>query len=149
MTDIRPDVLQSKISPRILIVEDELLIAKGIQRCLRTYNYSDTHIELNGEKAFDKVHDINPNLILMDIMLKGDMDGIETAQKIRSIFDVPIIYLTSYSDKQTMERAKQTEPYGYILKPFEDNELICSIERAICKHQMEKKLRERNNGIKL
>jgi PAS domain S-box-containing protein len=143
LTDIRLDNLISKISPRILIVEDELLIAKGIQRCLRTYNYPDTHIALNGEKALDRVSDIQPNIILMDIMLKGDMDGIQTAKEIRSQYDIPVIYLTSYSDKTTIERAKQTEPYGYILKPFDEKELISSIEIAIHKHQIERRLRER------
>ena len=143
MADIRVDNLQSKISPRILIVEDELLIAKGIQRCLRTYNYSDTHIALNGEKAIDKVADIHPNIILMDIMLKEGIDGIQTAKEIRSRYDIPVIYLTSYSDKETLERAKQTEPYGYILKPFGEKELVSCIEIALYKHKMEKRLKKR------
>lgn len=129
------------MSPSILIVEDELLIAKGIQRCLRMHNYPDTHIAITGEKALDKISDIHPDLVLMDIMLKGNMDGIQTAKEIRSLYDIPIIYLTSYSDKETLERAKQTEPYGYILKPFEEKELVSSIEIAIYKHQLERRTR--------
>lgn len=139
MTNKNPYDINSNISPSILIVEDELLIAKGIQRCLQAHNYPDTHIAITAEKALGKIPDIRPDLILMDIMLKGNMNGIETAKEILSSYDIPIIYLTSYSDRETLEMAKQTKPYGYILKPFEEKELINSIEIAIFKHQLEKK----------
>jgi two-component system, response regulator PdtaR len=98
----------------------------------------DTHIALNGEKALDRISDINPNIILMDIMLKSGIDGIQTTKEIRTRYDIPIIYLTSYSDKTTMERAKQTEPYGYILKPFEEKELVSNIETALYRYRREK-----------
>ena len=78
----------------------------------------------------------------MDIVLKGDMDGVEAAEQIRARFNIPIIYLTAYSDDKTLERAKITEPFGYIIKPFEEREFNSTIEIALYKHKMESKLRE-------
>jgi len=78
----------------------------------------------------------------MDIMLQGEMDGIETAKQIRSRFNIPVVYLTAYSDKKILERAKITEPFGYIIKPFNERELNTNIEIAIYKHEMERKLKE-------
>ena len=96
----------------------------------------------NGEEAVEKAGETTPNLILMDIVLKGEMDGIEAAQEIRERYNIPIIYLTAYSDEKTLQRAKVTEPFGYVLKPFEDREIQSAIEMALYKHQMELKLKE-------
>ena len=95
-----------------------------------------------GEEAIEKAGELKPNLVLMDIVLKGEMDGIDAAQKIRELFDIPIIYLTAYSDEKTLQRAKVTEPFGYVLKPFEDREIQSAIEMAIYKHKMEQQLKE-------
>jgi len=96
-----------------------------------------------GDDAIDKVAQYHPDLVLMDIMMmKGSMDGIAAAERIRSLFNVPVIYLTAYSDEGTLERAKISEPFGYLLKPFEERELHTTIEMALYKHRMEKRLKE-------
>jgi len=88
-----------------------------------------------GEDAISKVEGILPDLVLMDIMLKGEIDGIDAAGEIRKRFNIPVVYLTAYSDEETLQRAKLTEPYGYILKPFEENDMRTTIEIALYRHQ--------------
>ena len=88
-----------------------------------------------------------PDLVLMDIVLQGEMDGIETASQIRSRFDIPVVYLTAYSDEKILGRAKITEPYGYIIKPFTERELNINIEIALYKHKAERELKERNQWL--
>ncbi|MCD6117801.1 PAS domain S-box protein [bacterium] len=128
--------------PVILVVEDERVVAEDIQRSLEQMGYSVPAVSASGEDAIKKVEQYHPNLILMDIVIRGDMNGIETAEKIVSKYDVPIVYLTAYADKKTLEEAKQTGPFGYILKPFNSRELKSTIEMAIYKHGMDQKLRE-------
>jgi PAS domain S-box-containing protein len=128
---------------KILVVEDEIIIAKEIQSSLKAVGYPSSFIAQSGEEAIKKAIEIRPDLILMDIMLKGHIDGIQAAEHIREIFDVSIIYLTAYSDDKTLERAKKTEPSGYILKPFVESELRTTIKMALYKHEMDKKLKER------
>ena len=96
----------------------------------------------SGEEAVEKAAETHPDLILMDIKLDGDIDGIEAAEQIHSHFNIPIVYLTAYADNKTLRRAKITEPYGYIIKPFEERELQSNIEIALYKHKMENKLKE-------
>jgi two-component system, cell cycle sensor histidine kinase and response regulator CckA len=127
---------------RVLVVEDELIVAKDIQNRLNILGYTVPAIATSGKEAIEKVSELRPDLVLMDIVLKGDMDGVETAQKMREHFDIPIVYLTAYADESTLQRTKLTEPYGYILKPFEEIELRTTIEMALYKHKMEKKLEE-------
>jgi PAS domain S-box-containing protein len=127
---------------KILIVEDEAVIAKDLQWRLEGMGYDVPLTVANGEEAVDKATEINPDLVLMDIVLIGQMDGIEAAEQIRSKADIPVIYLTAYADEQTFERAKVTEPFGYLIKPIRDKELHISIEMALYQHSMEKKLRE-------
>ena len=127
---------------QILIVEDESIIAEDIRRSLQNLGYSVSAVVSSGEKAIKKVEETSPDLVLMDIMLQGKMDGIEAAEQIRSRFNIPIVYLTAYSDEKILERAKITEPFGYIIKPFKERELYINIEVALYKHKMEKKLRE-------
>ena len=127
---------------RILVVEDENLIAQDIHARLRTLGYAVAAMASSGEDAIRKALEARPDLILMDIVLKGDMDGIEAAKRIHERLDVPIVYLTAYADDHTLQRAKVTEPFGYILKPFEERELHTTIETALYKHQMERKLKE-------
>ena len=87
------------------------------------------------------------DLVLMDIVLEGDMDGVKAAEHIRNHFDIPVVYLTAYSDDTTLQRAKITEPYGYILKPFQERELYTTIEMALYKHKMERKLKENEQWL--
>ncbi|SET12090.1 CheY chemotaxis protein or a CheY-like REC (receiver) domain [Methanococcoides vulcani] len=122
---------------RILVVEDEAIVAMAIKKRLMTLGYSVSGVAATGKDAITKVEGTFPDLVLMDIMLKGDMDGIEAAGEIRKRFSIPVVYLTAHSDEKTLERAKQTEPYGYILKPFTERDLSSNIEIAIHKHLKE------------
>ncbi len=126
----------------ILIVEDESIVAMDVSTMLENLGYTVSGIAGSGEEAIQNVRERVPDLVLMDIMLRGDIDGIEAAEYIRLNFYIPVVYLTAYSDNKTLERAKITEPYGYILKPFEERELHTCIEISLYKHQMEEKLRK-------
>lgn len=128
--------------PRILIVEDQNIVAMDIQNRLINLNYVVTAIASSGAGAIKRAEETNPDLVLMDIMLKGDMDGIGAAQEIRERLNIPVVYLTAYADSNTLQRAKITGPFGYILKPFEERELHTTIEMALYRHKMEKQLKE-------
>ncbi len=130
------------VNEKILVVEDESLVAMEIKDRLESLRYVVPAIASSGDEAIKKAEELRPDLVLMDIVLKGDMDGIETAEYIRNHFDTPVIYLTAYADEETLQRAKVTEPFGYILKPFEERELHIAIEIALYKHQMDRKLKE-------
>jgi len=127
---------------RILITEDESIIAMDLEARLLDMDYEVVAVTSTGEQALRRTAELVPDLILMDIVLKGPMDGIETAKCIRAQFDIPIIYLTAHSDKPTLQRATVTEAYGYILKPFEDRELHTMIEVALYKHRAERQIKE-------
>ncbi|MEW6379284.1 MAG: ATP-binding protein [bacterium] len=127
---------------KILIVEDEGIEALDIQHRLISLGYPAPEIAFSGEEAVQKAEKIHPDLVLMDIMLQGGIDGITAAGQIQASFDVPVIYLTAYADADTLQRAKITEPYGYILKPFKERELHITIDMALYKHKMERKLKE-------
>ncbi|MFM2016387.1 MAG: hypothetical protein RL007_43 [Bacteroidota bacterium] len=131
----------------ILIVEDESIVAKDIQMSLRKLGYNVVAICSNGEDAIRAAEEHAPDLVLMDIMLKGDMSGIEAAEQIRSRFNMPIIYLTAYADESTLSKAKITEPYGYIIKPFKEIDLRTSIEMAQYKHQKETDVRKERDFL--
>jgi PAS domain S-box-containing protein len=139
----------------ILIVEDERITAEDMKDALESVGYKVSGMVSSGEEAIIKVGEFQPDLVLMDIMLEGEMDGIEAAEQIRENFGIPVIYLTAYSDPSTVQRAKITEPSGYILKepfgflhkPFEESELNTAIEITLHKHKMEKKLREREQWL--
>ena len=132
---------------QILVVEDEVITALDIQRRLKSLGYQVPEIICSGEEAIEKVKQNKPDLILMDINLFGGMDGIEAASKIHSFSDIPIIYLTAFSDNETLQRAKITEPYAYIVKPFKDRDLHLNLEIAFYKYTMEKKLKEKNQWL--
>jgi PAS domain S-box-containing protein len=127
---------------QIMIVEDDLITAIDIQHRLENLGYDVPVIVSSGEEAIQKAEDIHPDLILMDILLEGDIDGVTAAKQIRARFNIPVIYLTAYSDENILQQAKITEPYGYILKPFNERSLQTTIEMALYKHEMERKLRE-------
>jgi len=126
----------------ILVVEDESIVAMDIKTRLEGLGYIVTAIATTGEDSIQEVTRNPPDLVLMDIVLKGEMDGIDAAQVIRDNFNIPVLYVTAYSDEKTLERAKITGPFGYIIKPFEDRELHSAIEVALYKHKMDTKLKE-------
>jgi PAS domain S-box-containing protein len=129
-------------SKRVLVVEDEAIVAQHIKIILDKHNYEILTHASSGKEAIKKAAELQPDIILMDIHLKGDMDGVQTAEFILSQQDVPIIYLTGNADSATIDRAKITHPYAYLLKPFKPIELLTAIEIAFFKHQSEKELRE-------
>jgi len=116
------------MSLRILIVEDEPIIAADIESSLLLHDYEIAGIAYSSNQALDMLVNRYPDLVLLDIALKGDKDGIQIAEIIREKFQIPFIYLTSFSDRLTLERAKPTMPYGYIVKPFKDKDLLTTIE---------------------
>jgi diguanylate cyclase (GGDEF)-like protein/PAS domain S-box-containing protein len=130
------------IKARILVVEDETIVALDIKQRLVNMEYQVVGSATSGEQAIQKAENLKPDLVLMDIKLKGKMDGIEAAEIIRKNYKLPVIFLTAFADAPTLQRAKITEAFGYILKPFEERELNINIEMALYKHQMEIKLRQ-------
>jgi PAS domain S-box-containing protein len=127
--------------PKILIVEDESIVALELNSRLSELGYTICGMVVSGPEAVTLAAKQQPDIILMDINIKGPYDGVETAEKIKAEYDIPIIFLTAFTDTNTLQRAKISEPYGYIVKPFEERELHTSIEIALYKHNMEKKLR--------
>ncbi len=120
---------------RVMIVEDIWLIAQDTKESLTKLGYAVSSIVSSGEEAVRKVDENKPDLILMDIVLSGKMDGIEAAERIRSRHNIPIILLTAYSDEKKVERAKAIEPFAYMVKPYNDRELYTNIEIALYKHK--------------
>jgi two-component system, response regulator PdtaR len=123
---------------KIMIVEDEWTVAEEIKMVLQSFEYSVTSMSSSGEEAIQNAEKDKPDLVLMDIVLEGEMDGIEAANEIRSRFNIPIIFLTAYTDEKILERASITEPFGYIVKPFVNEDLKIAIEIALYKHRVEK-----------
>lgn len=126
----------------ILVVEDESIVSKDIQQSLKKLGYNVVGAASTGEVAVQLAEEKQPDLILMDIMLKGAMSGIEAATEIKEKFNIPVIYLTAYADESTLNKAKITEPFGYILKPFKEIDLHTSIEMALFKHKKDTELRK-------
>ena len=122
---------------RILVVEDEGIVALNIQSSLESLGYDVPVVVASGEEAIEEAERTRPDLVLMDIMLEGEWDGVEAAEQIRQRFNIPVIYLTAYADENTLQRAKIAEPFGYLLKPFEERELHTTIEIALYKHKAE------------
>jgi PAS domain S-box-containing protein len=132
----------TKVKTRVLVVEDELLIAHDIQRRLQQMGYHVVDVVSTGVDALRAVAEHAPDVVLMDIRLRGGMSGVETAAQVRAHHDVPVVYLTAHADEEMLERVKVTEPFGYILKPFQDRELRSNIEIALYRHEQEQRLRE-------
>ena len=123
---------------RILIVEDEALVASDIEESLESVGYRIVGAVPNAEEGIKKAREQQPDLVLMDIKLEGEMDGIAAASVIHQTLNIPVIFLTAYADGDTIERAKITEPYGYILKPFKQIELRTAIELALYQHAVDR-----------
>jgi len=132
---------------RILVVEDDGASARLIEMTLKSLGYAVPAVISSGEEAINKAGEVHPDLVLMDIHLKGDMDGVQAAEEICARYNIPVVYLTAYADNDTLQRAKITEPYGYILKPFQKRELDASIEIALYKHKLDSKLKEREQAL--
>lgn len=131
----------------VLVVEDESIVSKDIQQSLKKLGYNVVGAASTGEKAIELARENMPDIVLMDIMLKGDMNGIEAADQIRAELNIPVIYLTAYADEGTLARAKVTEPCGYIIKPFKEIDIHTSIEMAIYKHKRESEVRKERDML--
>jgi PAS domain S-box-containing protein len=132
----------------IFIVEDELIVADDIRLTLENLGYTVAGIAQTGETAIHQVPAHFTDLVLMDVQLAGTMDGIETAEWIHTHLGIPVIFLTAHADDINLDRAKVTEPYGYLVKPYDERELHSIIEMALYKHRMEKKTRENERTIR-
>jgi two-component system, response regulator PdtaR len=133
----------------VFIVEDELIEAEDIRLTLEKKGYSVTGIARSGEAVLEFLQKKHPDLVLMDIHLAGTLDGIDTAERIRALYAIPVIFLTSHADEVTLGRAKITEPYGYVLKPFDERELHSAIEMGLYKHRMEEQAKENERTIRV
>jgi signal transduction histidine kinase len=127
---------------RILVVEDESIVAFNLQQRLSMLGYDVPAIAVSGQESIDLVSQMQPDLVLMDIHIQGDMDGIEVAAKLRETHAVPVIYLTAYSEDSTLDRARKTQPYGYLLKPFSERELHATIQMAFERQRLENELND-------
>ncbi|MFC1489484.1 response regulator [Thermodesulfobacteriota bacterium] len=127
---------------KIIVVEDEAVIALRLQQRLSMMGYEVVALSHSSEESLEKARDLRPDLILMDIKIPGDIDGIAVAEIVKSELDIPVIFLTAFAEDQIIDRAKQAEPYGYIVKPFQDQELKAAVEIALYKKDMERRLHE-------
>ena len=132
---------------RILIVEDEAIVAMEIESSLQSLGYTVTSIADNGEKAIEKAEEEKPDLVLMDIRIKGEMDGIDAAEVIRSKFEIPVIFSTAYLDEERIERAKITIPFGYVLKPIQERDLKVTIEMALYIGKVDRERRKTEESL--
>jgi len=130
-----------------MIVEDERIFARDLQQQLRSLGYDSSASAASGEDAIALARQRKPDVVLMDVRIKGAMDGVATAERIRAMHDVPVIFLTAHADDTTLGRAKNTRPYGYLLKPIKPAELKTTIEIAIAKHRAEIELRSMNTAL--
>src|SRR6056297_2903323 len=138
---------QDERTEKILIVEDERIIALDLKKRLERFGFVSPEIVSNGEDAITSAEGTRPDIILMDIMLGGEIDGIEAAKHIKEHLNIPVIFLTAYSNENTLERAKEAEPYGYILKPFKERELYTTIDIALYKFEINLRLRRQERWL--
>ncbi|MDH5671544.1 MAG: response regulator [Myxococcales bacterium] len=134
--------IETGAGARILVVEDEAIIGMEIVQRLRRNGLDVVGLAKSGEEAYDMAAAHRPDLVLMDIILKGDINGIEAAERIIAAFDLPVVFLTANADRKTINRAKQAGPFGYLVKPFQERELLTTLEIALYKHRLERELRE-------
>jgi len=126
----------------IIVVDDEVIIAIGLEERLTEMGYDVVGVVHSGEEAVEKAMSLRPDLILMDIMLPGNLDGISAAKIVKARWDIPVVFLSAFSEDKIIEKAKQAEPYGFIIKPFQVRELKAAIEVALYKKDMEQRLKE-------
>jgi PAS domain S-box-containing protein len=135
-------MIEATTHERILIAEDDGIIAARLRNFLTKLGYVVPAVVASGEEAVRQAAERRPELVLMDIRLAGDLDGIEAGGRIRADLGIPLIYMTAYMDDTLLQRAKRTEPYGYLVKPVQDRELRATVEVALYKHRMDRQLRE-------
>ncbi|MBA4417506.1 MAG: hypothetical protein C0392_06315 [Syntrophus sp. (in: bacteria)] len=128
-------------STRVLIVEDESIVAYNLEAILESFGYAVSGVVSSGKEVMAAVEETEPDVVLMDIVLQGDMDGIEAARAMQQRFDIPVVYMTGYADEETLERAKETAPFGYVVKPFGEREIHTAIQMAIYRHKTDEELR--------
>lgn len=128
--------------PNILIVEDEAVVRMDIEEKLQSMGYQVSDYASSSEEAIRKVEELRPNLVLMDIKIEGNLDGIDTADQIKNRFNIPVVFATAHADEKTIKRARATQPFGYILKPINENELHAAVEIALYKHELELQRRQ-------
>jgi CheY-like chemotaxis protein len=138
---IRAAQLQKRMI-KIMIVENEAVIALRLQQRLTSMGFDVVGVAYSGEEVVETARDLRPDLILTDIMIPGKLDGIQVAEIVKSALDIPVIFLTAYSQDKIIERTKQVEPNGYIVKPFQNREIKAAIEVALYKKDMERQLKE-------
>jgi DNA-binding LytR/AlgR family response regulator len=131
----------------VYIVEDESIVAKDIQNSLKKLGYNVLGISNNGADAIKNIIDLEPHIVLMDIMIKGPLTGIDVAEKVKKEYNIPVIFLTAYADESTLAKAKITEPYGYILKPFKEIDLHSTIEMALYKHKKDTEVQKERDFL--
>ena len=129
---------------RILVVEDEFIVALDLKEQVKLLGYSVVGVATTASQAIQLAKETNPDLILMDVRLGGNTDGINAAEQIRRISPIPIVYLTAFADQQTVERASKTEPFGYIIKPYQERDLEITIHMALYKSKIDRQLRDYN-----
>ena len=132
---------------RIVIADDEVIIATQIEECLRSNGYDVVGIAASGIDAVDMAMDLKPDLMLMDIVMPGKLDGISAAAKINKALHIPVIFLTAYADEEMIQRAKPIGPYAYVLKPLQERQLLAAIEIALHKNIMQQKLKEAKDKL--
>jgi PAS domain S-box-containing protein len=133
----------------VLIVEDEVIVAENLSSKLEKLGYMVTGMAINGHEAVELALAHRPQLVLMDIKLQGELDGIATVEKIKEHLDIPVIYLTAHSDPNTLSRAKISKPYGYVLKPFDERDLATQIELALYKHEADRRVCEQREWLRV
>lgn len=144
-----PSLRPPRQAPRVLVVEDEALIALDIERAVAALGYVVAGSAASGEEALETAEREHPDIVLMDIHLKGELDGIEAAARLRAQCRVPVVYLTSHSDDATLERAVRSRPYGFVLKPFHDLDLRVALEIALSRYRAETRLNRQNQRLLL
>ncbi len=140
---INPD--SGIIDLKVMIVEDEFIIALDLKDIVKSYGYNVVAVATSGPDAVEKANKFEPELVLMDIMLKGKIDGVEAADSIRKKLDIPIVFVSSFSDEESVVRASKVSDYGYLVKPFDKEQIKAVIEAALKKHE-EKNYSNLNNG---
>ena len=135
-------------SEKVFIVEDEVIVAESLNDQLQSLGYTVIGQAASGEEALQKIKKNVPDLVLMDIMLKGVMDGVETAKEVRDLHGIPVVFLSAYSDSETLQHAKLIEPFGYLIKPYKVRELFTTLEITFYKHRMEKLIRDNELHLK-
>lgn len=132
---------------KILVVEDESIVARDIRNMLVGLGYDVTAVVPGAKDAVQKAQETHPDIVLMDVMLQGEITGVEAAEQIYTHYNIPVVYLTAYADSTTVQQAKKTEPFGYIIKPFEERELQTTIEIALYKYKMQMELKDRERWL--